>query len=73
METVNGAMTADQKYFGYSTQRDNGKVTTDHRFTGQKEDGSGLQFYDARYAVEPDHLSTDQTKFFDDNFVAHQL
>ncbi len=56
METVNGAMTTDQKYYAYGKQRDSGTVLTDHRFTGQKEDASGLQYFAAR--VRPSLLET---------------
>lgn len=49
METSNGLMTADQKYFAYGKQRDTNPVTTDHRFTGQKQDGSGMMYYSSRY------------------------
>ena len=45
LETVGNAITTDQKYFAYGRQRDTGPVTTDHRFTGQKQDGSGLQYF----------------------------
>jgi hypothetical protein len=41
--STTGASTADQKYFAYGRQRDTGPVVTDHKFTGQKLDGTGLQ------------------------------
>ena len=47
--SASGAMTTDETYFAYGKQCDSGKVTTDHCFTGQKEDGSGLMCYNARY------------------------
>ena len=39
----------DQRYYAYGKQRDFGPVATDHQFTGQKLDGTGLQYYNARY------------------------
>ena len=38
-----------QKYYAYGHQRDSGPVVTDHQSTGQKLDGTGLQYYNARY------------------------
>ncbi len=37
-----GHVSADQRYRAYGNQRDNGPVVTDHRFTGQKYDSTGL-------------------------------
>ncbi|MFN8446860.1 MAG: RHS repeat-associated core domain-containing protein [Caldilineaceae bacterium] len=42
-------MVNDEKYKTYGKQRDTGTVSTDHRFTGQNEDGSGLMYYGARF------------------------
>ena len=50
-----GGAIRDQTYLAYGKQRDSGKVATDHRFTGQKEDGSGLQYFNAR--VRPSGMS----------------
>ncbi len=44
-----GHVSADQRYRAYGRQRDSGPVVTDHRFTGQKYDGTGLYYYNARY------------------------
>jgi RHS repeat-associated protein len=46
---TSNAQSADQRYYVYGRQRDTGSVVTPHRFTGQKEDGSGLYYYGARY------------------------
>jgi RHS repeat-associated protein len=44
-----GAATADHKYHAYGTQRDSGKVAGEQRFTGQREDDTGLVYMNARY------------------------
>jgi len=44
----NGAITTDQKYLAYGRQRDTGPVVTDHKFTSQKLDATGLYYYNAR-------------------------
>ena len=67
METnLSGAVITDQKYYAFGRQRDSGPVTTEHKFTGQKLDGSGLYYYNARYYdptigqfVSPDTLVPD--------------
>ena len=67
METnLSGAVITDQTYYAFGSQRDSGPVTTDHKFTGQKLDGSGLMYYNARYYdptigqfVSPDTLVPD--------------
>jgi len=41
--------TGDQRYYAYGRQRNIGTVATDHQFTGQKVDSSGLYYYNARY------------------------
>ena len=43
------SVTADQWYKAYGLQRYNGPVSADHRFIGQKQDGLGLQYFNARY------------------------
>lgn len=45
----NGVATTDQKYFAYGRQRDTGPVSTEHKFTSQKLDATGLYYYNARY------------------------
>ena len=47
--TIYFTPTADQKYYAYGNQRDSGPVVTDHKFTGQKHDNTGLYYYNARY------------------------
>ena len=50
LETGNtGTMTADQQSYAYGRQRDTSSVVTDHKFTGQKQDATGLLYYGARY------------------------
>jgi RHS repeat-associated protein len=39
----------DQGYYAYGRYRRGGTLPTDHKFTGQKLDGSGLYYYGARY------------------------
>jgi RHS repeat-associated protein len=63
---TDGAGAADQKYYAYGRQRDSAPVTTDYRFTGQKEDASGLYYFNARYYdpsigqfISPDTLVPD--------------
>ncbi|MCB0044616.1 MAG: RHS repeat-associated core domain-containing protein, partial [Caldilineaceae bacterium] len=67
METsAAGSVLTDQKYYPFGAQRDAGPVVTDHRFTGQKQDESGLYYYNARYYdpeighfISPDTLVPD--------------
>ena len=68
------SVTADQWYKAYGLQRYNGPVSADHRFTGQKQDGSGLQYFNARYYdpqiglfVSPDTIVPDAGNVFDYN------
>ena len=68
-ETSTGAsVMRRQGYYAFGAYRDVGgdEVITDHKFTGQKLDGSGLMFYNARYYdptigqfVSPDTLVPD--------------
>jgi len=52
-----GTFITEQGYWGYGPgahwARRGGALPTDHRFTGQKLDGSGLMYYNARY-YDPD-------------------
>ena len=71
---TSGAMTADQQYYAYGRQRDTGPVVTDHKFTGQKQDATGLLYYGARYYdpeigqfISPDTLVPDPGNLFDYN------
>ncbi|MEZ4868020.1 MAG: hypothetical protein R3C14_42220 [Caldilineaceae bacterium] len=54
METnSSGGLSTDEKYYAYGRQRDSGSVTTapngHPKYTGQKLDGTGLYYYNARY------------------------
>ncbi len=69
-----GNVSADQRYRAYGRQRHNGPVVTDHRFTGQKDDGTGLYYYNARYYdpeigvfISPDTIVPDATNLLDYN------
>ncbi|MCB9139742.1 MAG: alpha/beta fold hydrolase [Caldilineaceae bacterium] len=72
METsAAGSVLTDQKYYPFGAQRDAGPVATDHRFTGQKQDESGLYYYNARYYdpeigqfISPDTLVPEPGKVF---------
>ncbi|MFN8446855.1 MAG: RHS repeat-associated core domain-containing protein [Caldilineaceae bacterium] len=71
---ASGAVVNDEKYKAYGKQRDTGTVSTDHRFTGQKEDASGLQYFNARFYdpvigmfVSPDTIVPDAGNVFDYN------
>ena len=45
--TTNGSST--EGYFAYGRQRTGTELGTENRFTGQKLDGVGLQYFNARY------------------------
>ena len=51
---TSGQIVTDQRYYAYGKQRDTGPVGTDYRFTGQKQDASGLVYMNARYEVYPE-------------------
>ncbi len=44
-----GTTVTDHGYYAYGLDRRGGELGTDHRFTGQKLDGVGLQYFNARY------------------------
>jgi RHS repeat-associated protein len=44
-----GAAATSERYYAYGKDRGTGNLPTDHRFTGQISDGSGLVFMNARY------------------------
>ncbi len=45
----NGAIANRQGYTAYSEKRHGDDLLTDHNFTGQKRDATGLLYYQARY------------------------
>jgi RHS repeat-associated protein len=47
--TSSGAADVAQGYHGYGKYRLGSVLPTDHRFTGQKLDATGLMYYGARY------------------------
>ncbi|NJN84108.1 MAG: RHS repeat-associated core domain-containing protein [Caldilineaceae bacterium] len=64
----------DQAYYAFGRQRDSGPVNTDHRYTGQKEDATGLYYYNARYYdptighfISPDTIVPDAEDLFSYN------
>jgi RHS repeat-associated protein len=69
-----GVVSSDQKYHAYGTQRDSGKVASEQRFTGQREDDTGLVYMNARYYdpqlgqfISPDTLVPQPGLFVDYN------
>ncbi|MEZ4868014.1 MAG: RHS repeat-associated core domain-containing protein [Caldilineaceae bacterium] len=76
--TSSGGLSTDEKYYAYGRAQwapgDSGPVVTDHKFTGQKLDSTGLYYYNARYYdpeigqfISPDTLVPDPTDLFDYN------
>jgi len=50
LTTRGSAETASRTYFAYGAERSaSGHLRTDHTFTGQKSDTTGLMYYNARY------------------------
>ena len=47
--TTEGHTVITQEYNAYGSKRGGGTLPTDHAFTGQKRDGTGLLYYNARY------------------------
>ncbi len=77
--TQSGA-TNVQKYKAFGANRSAGDVHTDHLFTGQKQDGTGLLYYRARYYdkllgtfISPDPLIPDATNVFAYNRYIYTL
>ena len=75
--TINNP-SSDQRYYAYGRQRDVDPVVTDHQFTGQKLDGTGLQYYNARYYdptlgtfISPDSIVPDAGTLIDYNRYAY--
>ena len=68
---ADGTIYSDQGYRAYGRYRHGGTLPTDHRFTGQKLDNTGLYYYNARYYdpeigqfISPDTLVPDPTNVF---------
>ncbi|MFN8445966.1 MAG: RHS repeat-associated core domain-containing protein [Caldilineaceae bacterium] len=71
---ASGAIINDEKYRAFGKQRDTGIVGTDYQFTGQKQDASGLQYFNSRFFdpltgmfVSPDTMVPDAGNVFDYN------
>jgi RHS repeat-associated protein len=69
-----GTFINEQGYYAYGRYRRGGSLPTDHKFTGQKLDGSGLQYLNARYYnpdsgqfLSPDTIVPDPGNLFDYN------
>jgi RHS repeat-associated protein len=63
---ISGALTSSRGYRAYGNYRRGGDLPTDYRFTGQKQDASGLVYMNARYYdpvlgqfISPDTLVPD--------------
>lgn len=72
--TTEGSINNSQSYFAFGAKRDGGTLTTDHKFTGQKLDGTGLMYFNARYYdpevgqfISPDTLVPNPTVLVDYN------
>ena len=73
--TTNGSTSQGSSgYLAYGSQRSGNELGTENRFTGQKGDGTGLQYYNARYYdpqlgtfISPDTLVPDPTAVIDYN------
>ncbi|MBX3002090.1 MAG: RHS repeat-associated core domain-containing protein [Caldilineaceae bacterium] len=72
---ITGTQTASRTYHAYGTTRSSsGTLPTDRTFTGQKQDGTGLMYFNARYYdsalgqfLSPDTLVPDAGVVFDYN------
>jgi RHS repeat-associated protein len=73
LATRSGAASGQERYYAYGKDRlTTATVPTDNRFTGQKEDASGLVYMNARYDdpvtgqfVSPDTLAPPCPSFVD--------
>ncbi len=73
-----GAMVGEHRYRAYGSRRGGDELATDHRFTSQKYDGTGLYYYNARYYdpalgtfISPDTIVPDPTLVSDYNRFAY--
>jgi RHS repeat-associated protein len=64
--TTQGTTVITQTYTAYGSTRGGDTLPTDHTFTGQKRDGTGLLYFNARYYdpslgtfISPDTLVPD--------------
>jgi RHS repeat-associated protein len=71
---ASGNAIGDHGYAGYGKYRLGSELSTEHRFTGQKSDGTNLQYFNARYYdpelgtfISPDTFVPDPTIVFDYN------
>ncbi|MEM7129271.1 MAG: RHS repeat-associated core domain-containing protein [Chloroflexota bacterium] len=71
---TNGTVHTGQSYYGFGRKLGGASLPTDHRFTGQKLDTTGLMYYNARYYdpkighfISPDTLVPDAGLVFDYN------
>jgi RHS repeat-associated protein len=71
---ISGALTSSRGYRAYGNYRRGGDLPTDYRFTGQKQDASGLIYMNARYYdpvlgqfISPDTLVPDPGVLIDYN------
>jgi RHS repeat-associated protein len=71
---ISGALTSSRGYRAYGNYRRGGDLPTDYRFTGQKQDASGLVYMNARYYdptlgqfISPDTLVPDAGVLIDYN------
>ncbi len=73
-------MVGEHRYRAYGSSRGGDELATDHRFTGQKVDGTGLYYYNARYYdpalgafISPNTLVPDPTTLLDYNRYLYGL
>ncbi len=84
--TTQGTTTVSQQYCAYGRKRSGStcpggnSLPTGHTFTGQKLDGTGLQYFNARYYdpvigtfISPDTIVPDATNVFDYNRYMYGL
>jgi len=71
---TSGAKTTAQRYYAYGKKRGTETVATDNQYTGQKQDGTGLMYYNARYYdptigqfISPDTIVPDPSSVSDYN------